>query len=218
MKERLLSRGGGIFISKNIMLFKHGSRNWPARYLAPTNINMLPMMYRPRGTLQKMLVSPLCRSNKRTMKEKTKIHSDILKLSFRGIWIFLLHPYRVISEPHLSNVHVSYRSHYQQAPSSPSSWTSEPPSSTVRTATRSLPSKQTQTNFISPCSSSHHLVFSVFLFIVPSGLIWGSNFSDVTSLRSSGRRLHTLTPSAEPAAIAAPSAVVSGMDGFTEKQ
>ena len=50
---------------------------------------------------------------------------------------------------------------------------------------------------------------------VPSGLIWGSNFSDVTSLRSSGFRLQTLTPSAAPAAIAAPRAVVSGMDGFT---
>lgn len=50
---------------------------------------------------------------------------------------------------------------------------------------------------------------------VPSVLIWGSNFSDVTSLRSSGLRLHTLTPSAAPAAIAAPRAVVSGMDGFT---
>lgn len=51
--------------------------------------------------------------------------------------------------------------------------------------------------------------------VLPSGLIWGSNFSDVTSLRSSGLRLHTLTPSAAPAAIAAPRAVVSGMDGFT---
>ena len=50
---------------------------------------------------------------------------------------------------------------------------------------------------------------------IPSGLIWGSDFSDVTSLRSSGLRLHTLTPSAAPAAIAAPSAVVSGMDGLT---
>lgn len=52
-------------------------------------------------------------------------------------------------------------------------------------------------------------------FTVPSGLIWGSDFSDVTSLRSSGLKLHTLTPSAAPAAIAAPRAVVSGMDGFT---
>lgn len=51
---------------------------------------------------------------------------------------------------------------------------------------------------------------------VPSVLIWGSNFSDVTSLRSSGLRLHTLTPSAAPAAMAAPRAVVSGIDGFTE--
>lgn len=50
----------------------------------------------------------------------------------------------------------------------------------------------------------------------PSVLIWGSNFSDVTSLRSSGFRLHTLTPSAAPAAMAAPRAVVSGIDGFTE--
>lgn len=50
---------------------------------------------------------------------------------------------------------------------------------------------------------------------VPSVLIWGSDFSDVTSLRSSGFRLHTLTPSAAPAAMAAPRAVVSGIDGFT---
>lgn len=50
---------------------------------------------------------------------------------------------------------------------------------------------------------------------VPSVLICGSDFSDVTSLRSSGFRLHTLTPSAAPAAMAAPRAVVSGIDGFT---
>lgn len=51
--------------------------------------------------------------------------------------------------------------------------------------------------------------------VLPSGLIWGSNFSEVTSERSSGFKLHTLTPSAAPAAMAAPRAVVSGMDGFT---
>lgn len=50
---------------------------------------------------------------------------------------------------------------------------------------------------------------------IPSGLIWGSNFSEVTALRSSGLRLQTLTPSAAPAAMAAPRAVVSGMEGFT---
>lgn len=59
------------------------------------------------------------------------------------------------------------------------------------------------------------IVWVLNSLVRPSQLIWGSNFSDVTSLRSSGLRLHTLTPSAAPAAMAAPSAVVSGMDGFT---
>ena len=115
----------------------------------------------------------------------------------------------------------SHRFHCKQALSSPSSWISEPPSSIVRTEIRSLLSKCTETPYFHVLSSSSsnrctHAKHCQRQLDVPSGLIWGSNFSDVTSLRSSGLRLHTLTPSAAPAAIAAPSAVVSGMDGFTE--
>lgn len=36
----------------------HTHRNWPAMYFAPININMLPRMYKPKGALLKMLVSP----------------------------------------------------------------------------------------------------------------------------------------------------------------
>lgn len=52
----------------------------------------------------------------------------------------------------------------------------------------------------------------------PSGLISGWYFSEVTEVMSSGCRFHTLTPSAAPAAIAAPSAVVSDIEGLTTQE
>lgn len=50
---------------------------------------------------------------------------------------------------------------------------------------------------------------------LPFSLIQGLNVSVVILLRSLDSRLHTPTPSAAPAAMAAPNAVVSGMDGRT---
>lgn len=52
-------------------------------------------------------------------------------------------------------------------------------------------------------------------FCLPSELIWGWYVSEVMSGRWSGLRLHTSTPSAAPAAMAAPRAVVSDMFGRT---
>lgn len=111
----------------------------------------------------------------------------------------------------------AYRFRYKQAPSSPSSWISAPPSSIERTETHSLQiRRKTFSVKAAATEDTQNMCRAKQQQLgVPSGLIWGSNFSDVTSLRSSGLRLHTLTPSAAPAAIAAPRAVVSGMDGFT---
>lgn len=50
---------------------------------------------------------------------------------------------------------------------------------------------------------------------LPFSLIQGLNVSVVILLRSLESRLHTPTPSADPAAMAAPNAVVSGMEGRT---
>lgn len=101
----------------------------------------------------------------------------------------------------------TYRFHYRLVLSFPSSWISAPPSSSECSGIHSL-----QTH-----GGSVKLLFGAprWWRRVPSVLICGSDFSDVTSLRSSGCRLHTLTPSAAPAAMAAPRAVVSGIDGFT---
>ena len=49
----------------------------------------------------------------------------------------------------------------------------------------------------------------------PVGVIAGVYVSDVMEVRSAGLRLHTAMSAAAPAAIAAPRAVVSGIDGHT---
>lgn len=70
-----------------------------------------------------------------------------------------------------------------------------------------------------PCHVAHKTWSFNFLDnmrVLPSGLICGSNRSHVTAVKSPGFRLQIPTPSAAPAAIAAPRAVVSGIDGFTE--
>lgn len=54
-------------------------------------------------------------------------------------------------------------------------------------------------------------------FSLPSEEIRGSNRSNVTAVKSSGSRLQIPTPSAAPAAMAAPSAEISCMDGLTDK-
>lgn len=103
----------------------------------------------------------------------------------------------------------TYHFHYRLVPSSPSSWISARPSSNERSETHSLQAHRGSFRLLIGARQWRRLG-------IPSVLIWGSDFSDVTSLRSSGFKLHTLTPSAAPAAMAAPRAVVSGMDGFTE--
>ncbi len=53
---------------------------------------------------------------------------------------------------------------------------------------------------------------------LPSSLILGVKVSVVIAVKCSSFKLHTSTPSADPAAMAAPRAVVSGIDGRTVKQ
>lgn len=113
---------------------------------------------------------------------------------------------------HRGQLWTTYRSHYRLVLSFPSSWISAPPSSSECSGIRSL---QTHRGSVQLLLGARRRWRWRRRLGVPSVLIWGSDFSDVTSLRSSGFRLHTLTPSAAPAAMAAPRAVVSGIDGFT---
>lgn len=103
----------------------------------------------------------------------------------------------------------AYRFHYKQALSSPSSWISEPPSSIVRTETRSLPSTDTETFYFYTLSSSywghiqnHHpsLFSSVYLqgwSEAQTSLMWlhsGPLGSDSTRSRPLLLRLPSLHP------------------------
>lgn len=56
------------------------------------------------------------------------------------------------------------------------------------------------------------------MIYLPFSLIQGVKVSVVILLRFLGSRLQTPTPSADPAAMAAPNAVVSGMEGLTTKK
>lgn len=99
---------------------------------------------------------------------------------------------------------------------SPNSWPSARLSSSGRTATRSLlrPNKTLGGSTVLKLDPSQVNDTPDS----PSGLICGWYVVDVPAGSCAALRFHTLTPSAAPAAMAAPRAVVSGIAGFTGQQ